>query len=244
MRSTHTQQRTCAPAYKRTGVRVATIISIASAKGGVSKTTLSVGLATDLALEGYRTTIIDCDANQHAKAFSRKCSIDGFKVLGNITEDTLLAQLRTARGDSDIIILDLPGVTSRLVMMALQKSSFALIPCQPSLLDVRDAIRTESQIADAADLSDRVIPRALIWTCVPSGFESRVSKAVHETIQGRGIPAFDTCLMERTAYREMFLTGEPPRLATPGSPAAQNLRAISAELIARLTSTTAKTEAA
>ena len=227
------------------GVKVATIISIASAKGGVSKTTLSVGLATDLALEGYRTTIIDCDANQHAGAFGRKAKIDGFRVLGDITEDSLLGQLRAARAESDIIIMDLPGVTSRLVMMALQKSSFVLIPCQPSLLDVRDAIRTEAQVADAADLTDRPIPRALIWTRVPSGFESRVSKAVRETIDDRGLPTLDAALMERTAYREMFLTGEPPRIAAPGSPAALNLRAISAVLLARLTQTAiAKTEAA
>lgn len=220
---------------------MATILSIASAKGGVSKTTLSVGIGTDLALAGYRVTIMDCDNNQHAVAFARKATIPGFQVVGGLTEDTLLPKLRTGQADADMIILDLPGVTSRLVMMALQKSVFVLIPCQPSLLDVRDAIRTEQQVADAAELSERPIARAIIWTRVPSGFESRVSKAVRETLVERNLPIMDTALMERTAFREMFLTGSPPRAFDPPdrlSPAAANLRAISSELLARLANIT------
>jgi chromosome partitioning protein len=216
---------------------MAAILSIASAKGGVSKTTLAVGIGTDLVLDGYRVTVIDCDANQHAVAFARKASIPGFRVIGDITEDRLLSQLRTVGMDTDLIILDLPGVTSRLVMMGLAKSTFVLIPCQPSLLDVRDAIRTEQQVADAADLSGRPIARAVIWTRVPTGFESRVSKTVRETLESRDMPLMASVLLERTAFREMFLTGQPPRTLDPPdklSPAATNLRTISAELIHRL----------
>lgn len=226
---------------------MATVISIASAKGGVSKTTLSVGIGTDLALEGYKVTIIDCDANKHALAFARKAAIEGFKVVGDgVSEETLLATIRAAKADSDIVLMDLPGITSKLVLMALTMSAFVLIPCQSSLLDVRDAIKTEAQVQDAAEITQREIARAVIWTRVPSGFESRVSKAVREVMDGRSLPQFDATLMERTAYREMFLNGEPPRVAAPSSPAASNLRAISTELLMRLTGVkaTSRTEAA
>jgi chromosome partitioning protein len=50
-------------------------ISIASAKGGCGKTTLSLLLGTELALEGYKVALLDCDVNQHATAFD-KPSID------------------------------------------------------------------------------------------------------------------------------------------------------------------------
>ena len=213
------------------------ILSIASAKGGVGKTTLAVGIGTDLALEGYRVTLIDCDANQHAVAFARKANVPRFRVIGDMTEDNLLSQLRTAATDADLIILDLPGVTSRLVMMGLAKSSFVLIPCQPSLLDVRDAIRTEQQVSDAADLSGRSIDRAVIWSRVTSGFETRVSKTVRETLESRDMPLMTTVLLERTAFREMFLTGQPPRAHDSPeklSPAATNLRTIGTELLDRL----------
>lgn len=216
-----------------------TILAIASAKGGVGKTTLAVGLGTDLALEGHRVTVMDCDNNQHATAFARKANLPAFQVLSDLTEDTLLPRIKSAAKDADLIILDLPGVTSRLVMMGLAKSTFVLIPCQPSLLDVRDAIRTEQQVSDAAELSGRDIGRAIVWTRVASGFESRVSKTVRETLQSRNLPLLSTVLLERTAFREMFLTGQPPRVMDPPeklSAAAMNLRSISRELLDRLAS--------
>jgi chromosome partitioning protein len=122
---------------------VTAVVAIASAKGGVSKTTLAVALGCDLALDGLRVTILDCDLNQHASQFGRKSQLAGFTVLSNVTEENILAQLRAVRDGVDLVFLDLPGVTSRLNMMALQKSNFVLIPCQASLLDVRDALRTE-----------------------------------------------------------------------------------------------------
>ena len=48
------------------------VISIASDKGGVSKTTLALLIGAEAALDGYRTCIIDSDINQQAAAFGDK----------------------------------------------------------------------------------------------------------------------------------------------------------------------------
>lgn len=215
----------------------AVVVSIASAKGGVSKTTLAVALAAELALDGHAVSVLDCDLNQHASQFGRKSRIETLSVVPDIAEDTLLPELRTRRAAADIVILDLPGVTSRLNMMALQKSSFVLIPCQPSLLDVRDAIRTEQQVADAAELAERDIARAFLWTRVPTGFEARAARECRRKLEEREVPIFRSALMERTAFREMFLTGRVPRESDPPtrpSAAAENVRAIAEELLAHL----------
>jgi chromosome partitioning protein len=214
-----------------------TVVSIASAKGGVSKTTLAVALAAELALDGHVVAVLDCDLNQHASQFGRKCRIDTLRVVPDIMEDTILPQLRAVRGEVDIVLLDLPGVTSRLNMMALQKSNFVLIPCQPSLLDVRDAIRTEQQVADAAELAEREIARAFLWTRVPAAFESRAARECRRKLEERDVPIFRSALMERTAFREMFLTGLVPRQADPPnkpSAAAENVHAIAEELLSHL----------
>lgn len=213
------------------------VVAIASAKGGVSKTTLAVALGCDLALDGLRVTILDCDLNQHASQFGRKSQLAGFTVMSNVTEENILAQLRAVRDGVDLVFLDLPGVTSRLNMMALQKSNFVLIPCQASLLDVRDALRTEQQVADAAELSERDIACAFVWTRVPASFESRAGRECRRRLEERGLPIFRSVLMERTAFREMFLTGRSPREIDPPdrpSAATTNVRALSAELIERL----------
>jgi chromosome partitioning protein len=65
------------------------VISIASAKGGCSKTTLAVLLGADLALgHGYRVVVLDSDMNQHASAFGKKADIPGFAVKATLLRTT------------------------------------------------------------------------------------------------------------------------------------------------------------
>ena len=53
------------------GTRNATVLSVATIKGGVGKTTTSVNLACGLALRGFRTLLVDLDAQGHcARALS------------------------------------------------------------------------------------------------------------------------------------------------------------------------------
>src|SRR3954465_7986366 len=166
------------------------VISIASAKGGCGKTTLAILLGTELALEGYKVSLLDCDANQHASAFGKKAAIPGFTVVPSIDEANVLTELREADKDAEVVLIDLPGGSSTLALKALQRSSFVLVPCQASLPDVRDAIKTLAQIDDAQDLARVDIVRSLIWTRVLSGFESRAAKHVRESVEGKNLPIF------------------------------------------------------
>ena len=83
-----------------------------------------------------------------------------------------------------------PAALSTLALKALQRSNFVIVPCQASLPDVKDAVKTMEQIADAEDLSRAKIARSLIWTRVLPGFELRSAKHVREGIEGTGLPVF------------------------------------------------------
>jgi chromosome partitioning protein len=209
-------------------------ISIASAKGGCGKTTLAILLGTELALEGYKVSLLDCDVNQHATAFGKKARIDGFVVVPSIDEGNVLTELRKADADVDVVLIDLPGGSSTLALKALQRSNFVLVPCQASLPDVRDAIKTLAQIDDAQELARTDIARALIWTRLLPGFESRSARHVRQSVEGQAVPIFSTALIERAAFRELHLTGETPRQTDPKGSAAANVSAITLELLTRL----------
>lgn len=209
-------------------------LSIASAKGGCGKTTLAILVGTELALDGYRVALLDCDLNQHASAFGAKAAIPGFIVIPSVDEANVLGVLRAAEEDQDVVLVDLPGGSSTLALKALQRSNFVLIPCQASLPDVRDAVKTLAQVDDAQDLARSQIARSLIWTRVLPGFESRSARHVRESVQGRGLPIFDSTLMERAAYRELHLTGKSPREVDPQSSAVKNVGAITQELLNNL----------
>jgi chromosome partitioning protein len=212
------------------------VISIASAKGGCGKTTLAILLGTELALEGYTVSLLDCDANQHATAFGLKADMPGFHVISSIDEANILSALREAETAADVVLIDLPGGSSTLALKALQRSNFVLVPCQASLPDVRDAIKTLAQIADASELARTEITRALIWTRLLPGFESRSAKHVRGSVEAKALPVFGTALLERAAFRELHLTGQVPRQSEPNGSAAGNVTAITQELLTRLDS--------
>ena len=210
------------------------VISLASSKGGVSKTTLALLIGTEFAGYGYRVALLDCDINQHASAFGERCVVPGFRVVPEVTDGTILSALRKAEAEADVVMVDLAGETSKLNLKALHRSSFVLIPCQASLPDVRDAVKTVAQVDEAQELAGVPIARSLIWTRVPPGFESKTARHVRKTVEGRGLPMFRSALMERVAFKEMHLTGKTPRQTDPKGSAAVNVTAITNELLENL----------
>jgi chromosome partitioning protein len=210
------------------------VVSIASAKGGVGKSTLALLLGTEFALDGYRVALLDCDLNQHATAFGLKAKLPGFTVVADVGEKEVLRALRTAETDNDLVLVDLPGGSSTLALKALQRSHLVLVPTQPSLPDVRDAVKTIAQIDDAEELARTPIARAVVWTRFLPGFESRVARHVRLGLEGQGIPILKSALMERTAFRAIHLTGLVPRQEEPKSAAALNVTTLMQEVLAQL----------
>jgi chromosome partitioning protein len=213
---------------------MAAVVSIASAKGGCSKTTLAVGIGVELALDGYTVIVLDADLNQHATKFGEKARVSNFSVLGGIDEGNILQQMKAAYQAADMILVDLPGGSSMVAVKALTKSHFVLIPTQHSILDARDAMKTVAQVDDAQELGRYVIPRSLIWTRVMPGFESMAARRVRADMENIDVPIFGSALMNRAAFQEMFLRGEVPRQFKPGGSAAKNLSTITHELVGEI----------
>jgi len=209
-------------------------IAIASAKGGCGKTTLAILLAAELALDGYRVALLDSDLNQHASAFGARARIAGLTIVADITEANVLAALREAEAHQDAVVIDLPGGSSTLALKALQRSQFVLVPAQASLPDARDAMKTIAQIDDAQDLARTPIARAIVWSRLLPGFESRAARHVRQTVETNGVPVLDAALMERAAFREMHISGEGPRQSEPGGAPAGNVAALTREVLDRL----------
>ena len=213
---------------------MAAVVSIASAKGGCSKTTLAVGIGVELALEGYTVVVLDADLNQHATKFGEKADVPNFSVIGEVNEGNILQRMKTVYTTADMVVIDLPGGSSMVAVKALTKSHFVLIPTQHSILDARDAMKTVAQVDDAQELGRYPIPRSLIWTRVMPGFESMAAKRVRADMETIDVPIFESVLMNRAAFQEMFLRGQVPRQFKPNGNEAKNLSAITRELIGKI----------
>lgn len=209
-------------------------LCISSTKGGVGKSTLAIGIGGELALDGYRVALLDCDLNQHATHFGQIANIPNLTIVPAIDERNVLSELRRCQAEVDLVVIDLPGGSSTLALKALQRSNFVLIPCQATLPDVRDAMRTVEQIDDAQELARAPIARSLIWSRIMPGFEARSARHVRQSVEAKGLPVFKSAMLQRGALAEFHLTGKLPRQTDPKGSAAANLAVITAELMTYL----------
>ena len=58
--------------------------------------------------------LLDCDLNQHAAAFGKKMELKGLKIVPSVAEQNVLAEMRKAESECDMVIIDLPGGSSTL----------------------------------------------------------------------------------------------------------------------------------
>jgi chromosome partitioning protein len=208
------------------------VISIASDKGGVSKTSLALLLGAEAALDGYKVCIIDSDINQQAAAFGEKANVPGLSVVGDVDEGNILAVLRRAETESEIVLVDLPGGASALALKAFHRSHFVLIPSQVSMPDVKAAMKTVAQIDDAQELARVPIARAMVWTRIMPGFESVPVRQVRAALEESStIRIFKSALLERAAFRDIHISGMVPRQKDPKGGPAANVAALTAELL-------------
>lgn len=197
---------------KRSSFRVVgiMIVSFASSKGGVGKSTACAAIASRLALRGEQVLIIDLDQNRTLERWGRKAKLPGLQVKA-IERDRFTQEFRetVAAGDIDNILIDLAGAREATVLKAIARSDLVVIPAQASEPDLREALVVVSDVKDVAEEKGAPIPYRLLLTRM-SPLRTRVKDFAYEELARHGLPIFRTVMVERVAYKEMFLTGQPP----------------------------------
>jgi chromosome partitioning protein len=205
------------------------IISFASTKGGVGKTTLAFVVATAIArwlpaTSEYRVACVDADPNGTLDAALRKCGNTDILSMPSDAE-TLLATLRDAQRSASLVLIDLEGSANQAALYACGKSDLVLIPAQPSAYDVREARKTADVVSQAADLVGREIALRVVLTRTPV-LRQRVAEHSRAQFEKAGLPLLPVELVQRTAFQVMTYDGRPPFVADPGGGAAANVEAL------------------
>lgn len=187
------------------------IVSFASSKGGVGKSTSCAAVAATLALAGNRTLILDLDQNKTLFRWSAKIDLSSLAI-DTVRPDDFTTQFRVALGqDYDYILIDLPGTREATMLKAIARSNLVIIPAQASEPDLREALVIVSDIRDVEEQMSEPIPFRLLLTKLYP-LRTRVTDFAHDEIARHKLPHFKTALVERSAYREMFLNGRPPTI--------------------------------
>lgn len=115
------------------------LLTIASLKGGVGKTTLAVALAEALAERHGSALLVDTDPQGSAMRWSDSAAESGpglrSTVLSLPTPD-LDRRLERITASYPSTVIDTPPGHGRIVSAAVALADVVLVPCQPSMADV------------------------------------------------------------------------------------------------------------
>lgn len=184
------------------------VISFANAKGGAGKTTAALLLATELAHEGYRVAIIDCDPQHWITQWSEISGpVRNLEVISEVTIASLQCHVREMAGKVDYFVIDLAGAKDALVATAIGLSDHVMIPVQGSAMDAKGAAQILDLLAVIKQKASIAIPHSVVMTRVTSMVTTKAMLAIKGLLAARGVNVLNTPIGERTAFKELFEVG-------------------------------------
>ena len=125
------------------------IITLASSKGGVGKSTITGCLAGVWAADGATVQIVDLDNNRTvSRWFGDKATCPGNITVSTPDPTALTEHLVEIAATSapDVILIDVAGTYERALTVAVARAHLTLIPAAPSEADIFEAGRVAAHI--------------------------------------------------------------------------------------------------
>ncbi|MGB5832761.1 MAG: ParA family partition ATPase [Thiohalocapsa sp.] len=204
------------------------IVAIVGNKGGTGKTTLSLNLAAGLARHAT-VVIIDADPQQSAyqwRLVGKEDSGLPTVVAAAYGLETTISALRDAH--AHVVIDCPPSIKAAQTEQALRLADHALIPVQPSPMDLWATTHIARVIDRLRPENPRL--RALI---VMSQMESRttLSRLMPEAVAELDLPVAATSLRRRSIHRHCVLEGRSVfQAGRRGAAAADEIQALIREI--------------
>lgn len=197
------------------------IISLVNQKGGASKSTTSVHLAYWLNRQRKNVLVVDADAQQSSSHWIKGMSNPlAYKVLQS--PDDLLEQIPELNSQHDYVIVDGPASLSETTRAILFRSNVAVVPCQPTGVDLRSASEAVRLIKQAQSVRGGP-PKAAVF----------LSRAVKGTrLKGEAIELLsknpEVAMLRTVIHQKQAIADTSGQSATvwdlPGRPAAESAR--------------------
>jgi len=194
------------------------IFAFTNSKGGVGKTTLAVHLAAWLTEQSRRVAFVDADVQASSSAWMAEAAAST-RVFRLQTPDDILEQVPGLPDQFDDVVIDGPAGLSEVSRAILFVADLTLLPCGPSMLDLRAA--TEAiRVVRQAQVIRQGPPRAIL---VPNKLQVRfrLSQELVQATGSLGIPSAGG-LRLRQAYAEAAGQGKVVWQLGPSAAAAAN----------------------
>lgn len=177
------------------------VIVFASSKGGAGKTTCCMVLASELARNKARFVLIDADPNQHLAEWGR--AVGAYKVIAS-NQSTILDDIQMAEKEAPFVIVDLEGTANIAMSYAISMADLVIVPCKPSDLDGKEAIKIAGFIKQQEKAFNKKINFALLRTQTSAAIHTKIERAIVDDFRNLGSDIFENRLIEREAFRSII----------------------------------------
>jgi len=196
-------------------------IAFISQKGGVGKTTLAIHLATAFQAAGRETLVIDLDPQTSAAEW-KDARVEERPYVMAVPSSRLKKTLETAKEhEAEVAILDTAPHSEGTALEAARAADLILVPCQPSIMDLRAMRKT----ADLINHLKKPIYAVLNEVAPQGTVADEAGRAITAQF---GMAVCPVRLGQRVAFNRCLLTGQTAQEYDPGGRAAQEIAALHA----------------
>ena len=199
-------------------------IVLVQQKGGAAKTTLCVHLAVAAEQAGFKTAIIDTDPQGSASAVWGAARGDVAPPVAAVIAAELREALEAAEAEGyQVVFIDTAPHTAPAIEVVARTVDLAIVPVQPSILDVAATQRTVDL------LKANKVPAVAVMTRAPSRRDEETNET-EKAMAALGLPMLSSWMGERKVYRRALTQGQAVSEFDPSSKAAKEIKQIWKEI--------------
>lgn len=208
------------------------IVTIANSKGGVGKSTLAANLAVEAANAGLKVLLVDTDTQASCAQFAATRPRDRPEIrIVQMNQPIVHREVPALAESYDVAVVDTAARQDKTFRSAVAAAQTIVVPVVPSAYDIWASEDVFTLIDELTATREQVRTWVLLNLIIPRTKIAReASEALDEILDQQNATLLTTRIHSRVAWKMASSQGLGVSEWEPGGPAAQELRALVAEL--------------
>lgn len=207
---------------------MASVLVVATSKGGTGKTTIAASLAAYWRDNGKQVAMLDTDPNQAATRWIRRgASYGDVESQSTSDEHAIIGAVQDLSERADIVIVDTAGFGNQSMIYAVGIADLVLIPVMSDEASLFEASKMKKVIQSASALTRREIAFRTVLNRVK---RATVVRHTERQLESLGLNPVDAKIGDRAVFQEASYHGASPQELAPNAAAAMEIRRLAREL--------------